>query len=108
MTRTTLLSAVLVAAITPAALGDDDQKPDGGKTPKSSGASPAKVPASAAPASPDQLKGVLGEALKCLDSDNHPEPPQQKGGGIEGFVALAETEANVGTTQGLVPEEARP
>ncbi|HKI17472.1 MAG TPA: hypothetical protein VKA15_06310 [Isosphaeraceae bacterium] len=68
MMRTSLLSAVLVVLVSVVALRGDDQTPDGDKTPKSSGASSATGAASRAPASPDQLKGVLRDALKLIQA----------------------------------------
>ncbi len=68
MTRTSLFSAVLVVLISPAALRGDDQKPAGDKTPRLSAEMKAQGKATGAPASPDQLKGLLGEALKLIQS----------------------------------------
>jgi tetratricopeptide (TPR) repeat protein len=50
----------------PVGLHGDDKKPVGEKTAKSSGASPKDAKAIAASASPDQLKGMVIEALKLI------------------------------------------
>jgi tetratricopeptide (TPR) repeat protein len=66
MMRTALGALLLSVAVTPVVLGGDDQNPHGGN--KASGGSTSDVKGTRTPATLDQLKAVVAEAIKLIQA----------------------------------------